>query len=238
MDRLGVAAATVAVFALGVAATLMYQRETAPTPREVAWRSSAGAVAASGLTADPRPVDPAVAGAPASPVATPASPSKSSARAVRAPEYGSSPIPITAGFEHVFAAEDGVDADLNPVIVRHAKLQAEARDPVWADSTEQDITTNLQDFLDQHGIDRHDIELPVVRCGATLCEIQAVGQADGSSHDWQTVLPQLIQGSLGQDFNARNAVTTVFGLPNGQSGFVTFLTRKVNQEKVGAPRRV
>src|ERR1700690_1506585 len=115
MDRLGVAAATVAVFALGVAATLMYQRETAPTPREVAWRSSAGAVAASGLTADPRPVDPAVAGAPASPVATPASPSKSSARAVRAPEYGSSPIPIPTGVEHVFAAAGGVGAGLKPV---------------------------------------------------------------------------------------------------------------------------
>jgi len=237
MDRLGITAATVAAFGLGVAATLMYQRETAPTPREVAGQSSPRAVAASGLTADPRPVDPAIVGAPASPVATPAAPSKSSARAVRAPEYGSSPIPITAGFEHVFAAEDGADADLNPVIARHAKLQAEARDTAWAESTERDISSNVQDFLDQRGIDRHDLELPVVRCGATLCEIQAVGQADGSSHDWQTVLPQMIQGSLGQDFNARNAMTIVFELPSGQSGYVTFLTRKVNHEKVGAPRR-
>jgi hypothetical protein len=238
MDRLRLAAATGASFALGITATLTYQRLAEPTSTEFTGPSSPSIVAASGVTAAPRPVGPAVARAPVSPLASSVTLSKSSTPAARALANGSPPIPITVGFEHEFATEDGADADLNPVPARHAKLQAEARDPDWADSTEQGIKNTLQDFLDENGIDRHDVELTVVRCGTTMCEIQVVGQADGATHDWQMVLPQLLQGSLGQDFKLRLTTTMVFGLPDGHDGFVTYLTRKVNQQKVGPPRRV
>lgn len=135
-------------------------------------------------------------------------------------------IPITPGFEQALAPSPGSITNAHDAASVHERLIAEERDDAWAESMEGQIRTFVDGYFDQRGLDRHTIDLAVVRCGATICEIQSEGMADGSPRDWQRVGFELIQGPIGQDFNPHEMLISVFTLPNGETGFVTFLVRK------------
>ena len=207
----------------GVGATLLFHYLTAPPGTGEAPDSLPNGGVIVGQSGPPRlVVDERPREAP------PAIPPAAAKPAKQADEHLAT-IPITAGFEQTLIRPPTSTAPFHPTAELHVRLAAEGRDTAWADSAEEDIRTSVDGYLDQHGLDRHRIELPEVHCGTTLCEIQAVGNAgdlNGSPSDWQSVAVELLQGSFGQDFSGKDLVTAVFTLPSGQIGYVTFLTRK------------
>ena len=205
--------------AVGVCGTLLFQHLAAPVQPEPArpYDHGAGLISIP-VAASPSAPSPDVLHQEARPP-PPETPNRSS------PENRDTTVPITPGFERLLARAP--DSIVNyPAATLHARLGAEVRDNAWAAATEDEIKTSVDGYLDQHGFDRHTIEVPVVRCGSTICEIQAQGPLDGTPRDWQQVVPYLMQGPFGQDFSARDGMTSVFELQNGQTGFVTFLFRR------------
>jgi hypothetical protein len=212
----------------GITATLVFQRVNAPTNP-----SRSRAVAFNGLIADGSSVTStrADAAGPArnTPPAPPATPRPAPVKPVPDAEQHLGTIPIIPGFERFLIRRPDSGAELTPAADLHARIAAEGRDTAWADHAEEEIKTYVDGYLDQHGLDRHSIELGVVHCGATVCEIQAQGYQEDvgrSVRDWQRVVPELMQGPFSQDFS--DGSTLVFTLASGGAGYVTFINRKTN----------
>jgi hypothetical protein len=210
----------------GIAATLVFQRMNAPTNPG---RSRASAL--NGLIADGSSVTStraeAVGPGRNTPPAPHAAPRPAPVQPVRDAEQHLETIPISPGFERVLIRRPDSGANLDPAADLHAQIAAEGRDTVWADQAEEEIRTYVDGYLDQHGLDRHSIELGVVHCGVTICEIQTQGYQEDvgrSVRDWQGVMLELMQGPFSQDFHYVS--TLVFSLENNRAGYVTFLNRK------------
>jgi hypothetical protein len=213
---------------VGITATLVFQRINAP-----ANPSRSRAAALNGLIADGSSVPSTRAEAAGagrdSPQARPAAPRPAAVKPVPDAEQRLGTIPITPGFERFLIRRPDSGAELNPAADLHARISAEGRNEAWAYHAEEEIKTYVDGYLDQHGLDRHSIELGVVHCGTTLCEIQAQGYQEDvgrSVRDWQRVVPELMQGPFSQDFH--DVSTLVFSLESNRAGYVTFLNRKPN----------
>ena len=212
----------------GIAATLVFQRMNAPTNPGRSRASALNGLIADGSSIASTRADAASPGRntpPGLPAARPPAPVEPVPRA----EEHLGTIPITTGFERVLIRRPDSGTNPNPAADLHARIAAEGRDAAWADQAEEEIRTYVEGYLDQHGLDRHSIELDVVHCGATLCEIQAQAYQDDvgrAARDWQRVVPELMQGPFSQDFH--DVSTMVFSLENNRAGYVMFLNRKPN----------
>jgi hypothetical protein len=213
----------------GITATLVFQRMNAATNPGRSRASALNGLIADGSSIASTRADAARPGR-NTPPGLPAAPPPAPVKPVPAADEDLGTIPITAGFERVLIRRPDSGASLNPAADLHARIAAEGRDIPLADQAEEEIRTYVDGYLDQHGLDRHSIELDVVRCGATLCEIQAQGYQDDvgrTVRDWQRVVPELMQGPFSQDFH--DVSTIVFSLENNRAGYVTFLSRKPNR---------
>ena len=131
------------------------------------------------------------------------------------------PIDVSPGFESLLepAAESR----------RHQQLQSEPRDEAWAPRIEDSLTSGIQDSLTAQGLNTQRVELHVVECRTSGCEIQAVGYAEDNQKpgvDLQLIVPGLMAGSLGNDFDREAQSMSLRTLPDGRIGFLVFLTRK------------
>ena len=142
------------------------------------------------------------------------------------------PLDVTPGFEPTLAPEkEPSDVSLTQVPLRqHRKLQAEARDEAWAGGAESDIRSLVEKELTAHGLDTHRVELPVLECRSTGCEIQAIGHPEdvrnNRAADLQFIVPKLFETPRGAEFDRNGTSVMLTSLPDGRVGYVVFLWRK------------
>ena len=140
-------------------------------------------------------------------------------------------IEVTPGFEsilnpHVVPPDTEV---LGVPVRRHLKVQREGRDNTWAPRVESDIRTSVRNELVVQGFDPNGLEMKVIECRSTDCEIQAVGNPPGNYQvgDFQTVMNKLLSdgGLLSADFDKARHLFMMQGLPDNKVGYVVFLPR-------------
>lgn len=142
------------------------------------------------------------------------------------------PIDVSPGFETVLAPASDVATDRdNPAgipVRQHLKLQAEIRDAGWSDRVESEIRAQVRSELMARGADPQRIELSVVECRTSGCEIQALGYPEdtGKGRDLQGILPKLMRDQMAADFDAKGLTMMVTSVPDGRMGFIAFLSRK------------
>jgi hypothetical protein len=141
------------------------------------------------------------------------------------------PIDVSAGFEYLSKpASEMKDTDfLWPNWRRHQELQEEPRDEAWAPRMEAALRSGIEDSLTARGLDTRRIELPVVECRTTGCEIQAVGYTQDNGKqgmDLQSILPGLLGGSLGDEFDRDSFGISMSPRSDQRIVFLAFLPRK------------
>jgi hypothetical protein len=141
------------------------------------------------------------------------------------------PIDVAPGFENLkkpLAEMKETDPERHEV-VRHKELESEPRDEAWAPRIESALTGAIQDSLTAQGLETQRIELHVVECRRSGCEIQAVGYAEDNGKpgvDLQFIIFQIMQSSLGNEFDRDALAMSLRTRPDGRIGFLVFLTRK------------
>lgn len=114
-------------------------------------------------------------------------------------------IVVAPGFELLSKEANTMkDIDpLRPIVRRHEQLQEEPRDENWAERMEAALRSGIQDSLTAQGLDTQRVELPVIECRTTGCEIQALAYPEDNGKegvDLQMILPTLVSGPLNQEF--------------------------------------
>ncbi len=140
-------------------------------------------------------------------------------------------VDVAPGFESILSPDtDWADTDPRSIPVRqHRRLELEARDEAWSGRVEAGIRDSVQQELVAQGADTHRLEMPVVECRTTGCEIQAIGYAEDSlkeGHDLQFILPRIVNGAMASDIDPKKISMMVTSLPNDRLGFIAFLPRK------------
>jgi hypothetical protein len=141
------------------------------------------------------------------------------------------PLDISPGFEFLNEPAGKMkDTDaLWPNWRRHQQLENEPRDEAWAPGVESSLRDGIQGALLAHGVDTQRIELPVVECRTNGCEIQALGYQQDNGKvgvDLQLILPALIHGSLGSEFDADGYSILLSSRPDQRITFLAQLPRK------------
>jgi hypothetical protein len=141
------------------------------------------------------------------------------------------PIDVFPGFEYLNkSAAEMTDTDgMWPTWRRHQQLQSESRDEAWAPRMETALRSAIQDSLVAKGFDTQRIELPVVECRTTGCEIQAVSYSQDVGRtpaDLQKIVPDLLKGSLAGEFES--FILMHRPLPDQRIGVLAHLPRKRN----------
>lgn len=114
---------------------------------------------------------------------------------------------------------------------RHQQLESEPRDDTWAPRMEAALRRGIEGALTARGLDTERIELPVVECRTSGCEIQAVGYAMDNMKpgvDFQDILPALLKGSLGSEFDLAGFSLMVSPRADGRLTFLALMPRTKN----------
>jgi hypothetical protein len=171
----------------------------------------------------------APAATPPVPARTTAGPAQTSPRSTTV--AATRPILVSAGFEKaLMAARSGAFAH-NPAADMHAKVLGEARDDAWAVAAESDTRQFIDDYLTRHGIDRSLIDVPVIECRASLCELQILVDQSltrATSDQWSRLQFELARAQLSSGSSFDDMSSSMFGnpeFPAGRVGIVLFLSR-------------
>jgi hypothetical protein len=156
-----------------------------------------------------------------------ASPDASSAD----PAPPSLPIDVSPGFEMLSTpASEMKDTDANwSLWRRHQQLQSELRDEAWAPRIESALREGLQKDMLARGFNSERIELPVLECRTSACEIQAVGYAQDSrigGVDFQQFMGTVMMSELGTEFDQDGYIMRMSSRPDGRTTFLAHLPRK------------
>jgi hypothetical protein len=141
------------------------------------------------------------------------------------------PIDVSPGFDYLSKpAAEMKDTDAMWGAWRwHQKLQDEPRDEAWAPRVEAALRQGVLDILTAKGLDTQRIELPVIECRTSGCEIQAVGYLQDSMQegfDYQQVLGGILAGPLGNEFDLNNHVSRMSTRSDNRVVILTHLPRK------------
>jgi len=141
------------------------------------------------------------------------------------------PMDVSPGFEFLNKpASEMKDTDGQwPNWRHHQQLQSEPRDETWAPRIEAALRAAFQRSLTAAGFDAQQIELLVVECRTTGCEIQAGGYLadDGSlGADFNAIYFKVLSGPLGAEFDLDAGTVSMEVRPERRAGFLAFLPRK------------
>jgi hypothetical protein len=141
------------------------------------------------------------------------------------------PIDVSPGFEFLNkSASEMKDTDGRwPNWRHHQKLQSEPRDDTWAPRIEAALRAAFQRAITSDGIERKQVEVLVIECRTTGCEIQAGGYltSDGIlGGDFNSVYFKVLNGPLGAEFDLDASTVTIEARPEGRAGILAFLPRK------------
>lgn len=139
------------------------------------------------------------------------------------------PIDVTPGFELLATRTSSLkDTDpRKPLLLRHEELQAEPRDPAWSPQMEATLLKGFQDLLTEAGVDIHRVELPVVECRRSGCEIQAIGfreDVKDKNTNIQLIVARMLAGPLRSELES--PFGTMSKLPDGRVGYIVLLNRR------------
>lgn len=139
-------------------------------------------------------------------------------------------IPVAQGFELLSKdANTMKDIDpLRPIVRRHEQLQDEPRDENWSERMEAALRSGIQDSLIAKSLDAQRVELPVVACRTTGCEIQALAYPEDNGKegvDLQRILPTLVSGPLKGEFEGLPNML-MGDRPDGRTTVIVYLARK------------
>lgn len=163
--------------------------------------------------------------------AAPSSSTPSAAPPPPPPSPETLPIDVSPGFEVLSTpASEMKSTDRNFANWRrHQQLQAEPRDHGWSPRIETSMRDEIQNSLMAHGVDRDRVEVRVLECRASGCEIQAVGYLEDSQRegvDLQSIVGAIMKGNLGAEFDSSGYTLTRLPQPDHRTGFLVFLSRK------------
>jgi hypothetical protein len=143
------------------------------------------------------------------------------------------PIDVSPGFEFLDtpASEMSDTNGMWPYWRRHQQLQSEARDEAWAPRMEAALRGGIQNALSARGLDAQRIELPVVECRSTGCEIQAVGYPEDNLQegaDLQLILPELLKGGLEHEIDMAGYGLMMSSREDQRLTYLAHLPRKMH----------
>ncbi len=139
------------------------------------------------------------------------------------------PIDVTPGFELLKTKASSLK-DTDPtksLLLRHEELRNQPRDPAWSERMEAALRQGIQDSLTAHGVDTQRVELPVVECRTTGCEIQAIGFREDNAKKGvgiQMIVPALLMGPLHSELD--NPLGRMSSLPDGRLSYIMLLGRR------------
>jgi hypothetical protein len=141
------------------------------------------------------------------------------------------PIDVSPGFEYLSTppAEMQDTHPLWSVWRRHQKLQSESRDGAWAPRIETSLRDVIEDSLTANGFDTQRIELPVLECRTSACEIQAIGYAQDNMKpgvDLQSIVFAMMAGNLGNEFDRDGLSINMSSRADGRLTYLVSLPRK------------
>lgn len=140
------------------------------------------------------------------------------------------PIDVTTGFELLNTKASSLK-DTDPtkaLLLRHEELQSQPRDTDWSEQMETTLRQGFQDSLMATGVGSHRVELPVVECRVTGCEIQAIAFREdirNQGANVQLIVAKLLTGPLGSELD--NPHGRMSGLPDGRVSYIILLDRRV-----------
>jgi hypothetical protein len=139
------------------------------------------------------------------------------------------PIDVSPGFELLNKKASSLRATdpTRALLLRHEELQSQPRDPAWSEQMEAALTTSIRDSLTARGLGTERIELPVVECRRTGCEIQAIGFVEDNGKpgvDPQMIVPMLLMGPLSNDLHDSHGFMS--SLPDGRLSYIFLLARR------------
>ena len=155
------------------------------------------------------------------------------------------PIEVSPGFEFLSKpATEMQDTDGRWLEWRrHQELQSEPRDEAWAPRMEAALRSGIEDALTERGFDTQRIELPVVECRTTGCEIQAlgypgdntknVGDSTKNGADLELILPSLFDFNLGREFDMDGSSMAKSSRQDQRTTIFVQLTRRLNYPASG-----
>jgi hypothetical protein len=111
---------------------------------------------------------------------------------------------------------------------QHRKLQTEARDEAWATGVEADIRSLVKNDLIAQGLDTHRVELPVLECRTTGCEVQAIAHREDFKlgNDLQFTMLKMYTGARGEELDRSRALVHFSELPEGRLAYIFFVWRR------------
>lgn len=194
---------------------------------------TAAAVQEPPVAAAPMPEVPAAPApvASANPQAGTAAVSSTPSAAPPMPGAQALPIDVSPGFEMLSTpASEMKSTDRHWASWRrHQELQAEPRDEGWSPRIETSMRQEIQNSLMTHGVDADRVEVRVLECRTTGCEMQAVGLMEDDQRegvDVQSIVGNLLKGNLGTEFDSSGPVVTRLRQPDHRTGYLLFLPRK------------
>ena len=218
--------------ALAVAIVWIAVRMNAPPPAGTPTDASAAAPSAMPATSQTESVPTAESNRPGD-TGTPTAPGASVSTATGNLQMPAAdralPIDVTPGFELLNTKASSLK-DTNPtkaLLLRHEELQDQPRDPSWSDRMEAALRKGIQDSLTARGFDTQRVELRVVECRSTGCEIQAIGYVEDQLKqgvDIQTIVPALLMGPLNGELD--NLHGSMSSLPDGRLSYIFLLDRR------------
>jgi hypothetical protein len=139
------------------------------------------------------------------------------------------PIDVSPGFELLNEKASSLKATdpTKALLLRHEELQSQPRDPAWSERMEAALTKGIRDSLTTRGLGTERIELPVVECRRTGCEIQAIGFVKDNGKpgvDPQMIVPMLLMGPLSSDLHDSHGFMS--SLPDGRLSYIFLLARR------------
>jgi hypothetical protein len=141
------------------------------------------------------------------------------------------PIDITPGFDLLLQKSSEMDeTDMRrAMVVRHEQLQSEPRDANWSERVEAELRKGIEDSLLAKNLDTKRVDITVLECRTSGCEIQALGYKEDNIRDGvdlQTIIPRLmLQSPVGQEFE-NNLLGMMNEHNDGRIAFLYLLPRK------------
>jgi hypothetical protein len=132
------------------------------------------------------------------------------------------PVPVHELLEDVLRSQGKDDSRFNSLGPLHRQLENESEDPAWSHYVEW----HIRDYLGrQPGVLSKQVEVFLVECRSTLCEIQAFADvADRTpAADWQSVAIRMEREPWLNEFSDS---TTRVAAKKNRVTYVTFLARK------------
>lgn len=119
--------------------------------------------------------------------------------------------------------DDKSSAFVNPLASWHQRFADDGEDPVWSPMAQSQTEVYIKKTLSPN------IELVAVKCGASVCEIQAASttaaNSESAANEWQLQMSSMSSESWWPTFGFGSPSTAIWAAPDGRALVVSYLPR-------------